>query len=184
MKQQLEAIRKDALEKLSKISNMQELEELKVSFLGKKGELTRILKGMGALTAEERPIIGQVANDVRAALEEGIVKAKERLGKAILNEKLKSEVLDVTMPGRIQALGKKHPLTSTLDEIKDIFLGMGYEIAEGPEVELDYNNFEALNIPKNHPARDTQDTFYINDSVVLRCNPFPGVPPGGRPCGG
>lgn len=173
MKQQLEAIQQQALEKLTKITELRELEELKVAYLGKKGELTQILKGMGALTTEERPVIGQIANDVRVALEEGIANAKDRLSKALRDAKLKTEVLDVTMPGRGRAIGKKHPLTSVLDEIKDIFLGMGYEIAEGPEVELDYNNFEALNIPKNHPARDTQDTFYISENVVLRTHTSP-----------
>lgn len=173
MKQQLEAIRKQALEKLSGISDIHGLEEFKISYLGKKGELTRILKGMGSLTPEERPVIGQLANDVRTALEEGIADTGERIRRRMLDAKLKSEVLDVTMPGRFRALGRKHPLTKVLDEIKDIFLGMGYEIAEGPEVELDYYNFEALNIPKDHPARDTQDTFYINDKVVLRTQTSP-----------
>ena len=173
MKQQLEAIRKQALEKLSGISDIHGLEEFKISYLGKKGELTRILKEMGSLTPEERPVIGQLANDVRTALEEGIANTGERIRRKMLDAKLKSEVLDVTMPGRFRALGRKHPLTKVLDEIKDIFLGMGYEIAEGPEVELDYYNFEALNIPKDHPARDTQDTFYINDKVVLRTQTSP-----------
>jgi phenylalanyl-tRNA synthetase alpha chain len=173
MKQQLETIQKQALEKLAQFSDIRELEDLKVAYLGKKGELTQILKGMGGLTAEERPVIGQLANDVRVALEEAIAAAKDRLTKAARDAKLKSEVLDVTMPGRVKALGKKHPLTTVLDELKDIFLGMGYEIAEGPEIELDYNNFEALNIPKNHPARDTQDTFYISETVVLRTHTSP-----------
>ncbi len=173
MKLQLEAIQKQALEKLKQIADIRELEDLKVAYLGKKGELTQILKGMGALTAEERPVIGQMANDVRVALEEGIANAKNRLAGAMRDAKLKSEVIDVTMPGKVRAQGKKHPLTAVLDELKDVFLGMGYEIAEGPEVELDYYNFEALNIPKNHPARDTQDTFYISENVVLRTHTSP-----------
>lgn len=173
MKLQLEAIQKQALEKLKQIADIRELEDLKVAYLGKKGELTQILKGMGALTVEERPVIGQMANDVRVALEEGIANAKNRLTMAMRDAKLKSEVIDVTMPGKGRALGKKHPLTAVLDELKDVFLGMGYEIAEGPEVELDYYNFEALNIPKNHPARDTQDTFYISENVVLRTHTSP-----------
>jgi len=173
MKQQLEAIRKQALDKLAQISELKELEEIKVAYLGKKGELTRILKGMGALSPEERPIIGQLANDVRVALEESIANTRARLVREERERKLKSEVIDVTLPGKIRTIGKKHPLTLVLDEIKDIFLGMGYEIAEGPEIELDYNNFEALNIPKNHPARDTQDTFYISDNVVLRTHTSP-----------
>jgi len=173
MKQQLQEIQKQALASLSEIRDVRELEALKVEYLGKKGKLTQILKGMGALSAEERPVIGQMANDVRIALEEGIADVRARLEREILNNKLKTEVIDVTIPGRSKPLGKKHPLTSVLDEIKDIFIGMGYEIAEGPEVELDYNNFEALNIPKNHPARDTQDTFYISENVVLRTHTSP-----------
>jgi phenylalanyl-tRNA synthetase alpha chain len=173
MKQQLQEIQKQALASLSEISNVRDLEALKVEYLGKKGKLTQILKGMGALSAEERPVIGQIANEVRTSLEQGIADVRERLEREILNEKLKTEVIDVTIPGRTKPLGKKHPLTSVLDEIKDIFIGMGYEIAEGPEVELDYNNFEALNIPKNHPARDTQDTFYISENVVLRTHTSP-----------
>ncbi len=173
MKQQLELIKNQAMEKLARISDIRELEDLKVAYLGKKGELTGILKGMGTLSAEERPVIGQLANEVRFALEEAIAQTKDRLVKEERNIKLKSEVIDVTMPGKIKAVGKKHPLTTVLDELKDIFLGMGYEIAEGPEIELDYNNFEALNIPKNHPARDTQDTFYISENVVLRTHTSP-----------
>lgn len=173
MKQKLEAIQQQAMEKLAKVVDLHDLEELKVSYLGKKGELTQILKGMGSLTAEERPVIGQLANDVRTALEEAFTKAKTQIGKALRDEKLKSEVIDVTMPGKIRTLGRRHPLTVTLDIIKDIFIGMGYEIAEGPEVEFDYYNFEALNIPKDHPARDTQDTFYISENVVLRTQTSP-----------
>lgn len=173
MKQQLEAIKNQAMEKLARVSDLRELEDLKVAYLGKKGELTAILKGMGALSPEERPVIGQLANEVRIFLENGIAQARERLMREERERRLKSEVIDVTMPGRIRPLGKKHPLTIVFDELKDIFLGMGYEIAEGPEIELDYNNFEALNIPKNHPARDTQDTFYISENVVLRTHTSP-----------
>lgn len=173
MKQQLEAIKNQAMEKLAKVSNLRELEDLKVAYLGKKGELTGILKQMGTLSAEERPIIGQLANETRFALEESIAQAKERLINEERRIRLKSETIDVTMPGKVRPIGKKHPLTIVLDELKDIFLGMGYEIAEGPEIELDYNNFEALNIPKNHPARDTQDTFYISENVVLRTHTSP-----------
>jgi phenylalanyl-tRNA synthetase alpha chain len=173
MKQQLEAIKNQAMEKLAKVSSLRELEDLKVAFLGKKGELTAILKGMGALSAEERPVIGQLANEVRFALEESIAQAKDRLIKEERSIRLKNETIDVTMPGKVRSIGKRHPLTIVLDELKDIFLGMGYEIAEGPEIELDYNNFEALNIPKNHPARDTQDTFYISENVVLRTHTSP-----------
>ena len=173
MKQQLESIQKKALEKLAAISDIRDLDEFRVAYLGKKGELTQILKSMGGLSSEERPVIGQLANVVRESLEEGIAEAKNRLARAVRDEKMKIETLDVTMPGHASNLGRKHPLTIVLDEIKDIFLGMGYEIAEGPEVELDYYNFEALNMPKNHPARDTQDTFYISENVLLRTHTSP-----------
>ena len=173
MKQMLEEMRNQALAALSKVSDVAELDNLKVEYLGKKGKLTQILKGMGQLSPEERPVIGQIANEIRLALEEGIQSVRERLNKKLINQKLKSEVIDVTMPGKRKALGRKHPLTNILDEIKDIFLGMGYEIAEGPEVETDYNNFEALNIPKYHPARDTQDTFYITENILLRTHTSP-----------
>lgn len=173
MKNELISLRQAALEKLVKLTNVKDLEEFRVAYLGKKGELTHFLKGMGALSAEERPIVGQMVNDIRTALEDGIIEAKDALSKKALEAQLASEGIDVTMPGRMRPLGKRHPLTIVSDEIKNIFIGMGYEIAEGPEVELDYHNFEALNMPQNHPARDTQDTFYINDSVVLRTHTSP-----------
>jgi len=128
---------------------------------------------MGALSAEERPVIGAMANEVRGYLEKEIDEKKAELTTKLREEKLKSEVIDVTMPGKIQETGKLHPLTATMNSVKEIFLGMGFQIAEGPEVEKDYYNFEALNIPKNHPARDTQDTFYVNDNVVLRTQTSP-----------
>lgn len=149
------------------------LENLRVKYLGKKGELTGVLRGMGKLSPEERPVIGQIANEVREFIGKNLDQAKEQLQKKQLELQLKKEVIDVTMPGNSVLAGKVHPLTQVLDEIKDIFIGLGFEIAEGPEVELDYYNFEALNIPKNHPARDTQDTFYINDNVVLRTQTSP-----------
>lgn len=173
MKQQLESIRQNALEKLATITDIRELDDFKVAYLGKKGELTQILKGMGGLSAEERPLFGQLANDVRNALEDGIGETRDRLAAEVKNAKLKNETLDVTMPGKGRILGKKHPTTIVLDETKEIFMGLGFEIAEGPEVEMDYYNFEALNIPKDHPARDTQDTFYINDNVLLRTHTSP-----------
>lgn len=173
MKEQLQAIAGEALAKIENVQDIKSLEDIRVLFLGKKGKLTGILKGMGALSAEERPVIGQLANDVRNRLEEAIQKEKARLLKKEREEKIARETIDVTMPGTVIPRGRKHPLTLVLDEIKEVFLGMGYEIAEGPEVELDYYNFEALNIPKNHPARDTQDTFYINDRVILRTQTSP-----------
>ncbi len=168
MKDQLLSMKEKAENALSGAKTLQDLEEIRISLLGKKGELTAILRGMGGLSAEERPIIGQLANDVRSFIEGKIEEEKTALSRAQRTEQLKNETLDVTMAGKAPALGKTHPLTTVLDEVKDIFVGMGFSIAEGPEVEFDYYNFEALNIPKDHPARDTQDTFYINDNIVLR----------------
>ena len=168
MKEQLLSMKKKAEEALSGTKELPDLEDIRVRMLGKKGELTAILRGMGALSAEERPVIGQLANEVRSFIEKRLDEKKNALLSAARREQLKAEALDVTMAGREPQLGKTHPLTTVLDEIKDIFIGMGFSIAEGPEVEYDYYNFEALNIPKDHPARDTQDTFYINDNVVLR----------------
>ena len=173
MKQQLEAILSNAKNELSETQNARELDAVRVKYLGKKGELTAILKGMKNVAPEERPVIGQLVNDVRAELEAALEKQGEKLEQSALEEKLKSEALDVTMPAEQITLGHKHPLSVVLDEIKDIFIGLGFQIAECPEVEYDHYNFEALNIPKEHPARDTQDTFYISDNVVLRTQTSP-----------
>ena len=168
MKSALEAIRARALERLQNAEDLAALEEARVQLLGKKGELTAILKQMGSLSAEERPVIGQLANEVRGKIESAVSEKMADIKAAAADKKLASETIDVTLPGKRHELGKRHPLNSVLDEIKEIFLGMGFDIAEGPEVEYDYYNFEALNIPKDHPARDTQDTFYINDKILLR----------------
>lgn len=173
MREKLQTIRQTVSDALTKVQDLSGLEEIRVHYLGKKGELTAVLKGMGALSAEERPKIGALANEIRTFLEEEIDNRKRELSQKIQAEKLKREVIDVTMPGRKNAAGNLHPLTQVLDELKDIFIGMGFSIAEGPEVEFDYYNFEALNIPKNHPARDTQDTFYIEDNIVLRTQTSP-----------
>jgi len=173
MKEQLNNIRLQAEKDLSEVRSIQELENIRVKYLGKKGELTTILRGMGSLPPEERPAVGQLVNEVRAALEEKIDETKKELAKKETDARLRKEVIDVTVPGKRKVLGKKHPLSIVLDEIKEVFIGMGYEIAEGPEVEYDYYNFEALNIPKGHPARDTQDTFYINENILLRTQTSP-----------
>ena len=173
MKAQLEAIEKKAFEELTAAQDLKDLDAVRVKYLGKKGELTAILKQMGKLSAEERPVIGQLANQVRAQIEERLEETKTNLEAHLLDQRLATETLDVTMPGKLSVLGKKHPITIVLDELKEIFIGMGFDVAQGPEVELDYYNFEALNIPKDHPARDTQDTFYINDNVVLRTQTSP-----------
>ncbi len=168
MKEQLEKIELAAKAELEKISDAKELDDLRIKYLGKKGELTAILKQMATLSAEERPIIGQLANKIRADIEEAISARGSELKAALAEKKLKEERLDVTLPGKLQTVGKLHPLNAVMNEIEEIFLGMGFDIAEGPEVEYDYYNFEALNIPADHPARDTQDTFYITDNILLR----------------
>ncbi|KEH98068.1 phenylalanine--tRNA ligase subunit alpha [Clostridium massiliodielmoense] len=173
MKEKLQQIKNTALEELNKISNKAELESIRVRYLGKKGELTQILRGMGKLSSEERPVIGKLANEVRGSIEGFIEKAVTEIKLKEKEAKLKNEVIDISMPGRKQTVGSKNPLQLTLDSIMDIFISMGFSIEEGPEVEKDYYNFEALNIPKNHPARGEQDTFYINDDVVLRTQTSP-----------
>lgn len=173
MQEKLQAIEIKALEELKLATDSTAVEAIRVKYLGKKGELTAILRGMKDLTKEERPLVGKIANEVR----ENIENALETLGSEIKNkeknEKLNSEVIDISMPGRKNLIGKKHPLELTLDHMKEIFISMGFSVEEGPEVEKDYYNFEALNIPKNHPARSEQDTFYINDSLVLRTQTSP-----------
>lgn len=173
MREQLSQIKKAAEEHLQKAQSIDALEELRIKYLGKKGELTAILKGMGALSNEERPKIGALANEIREFLTNEIDAKKSEMAKAIRNAKLKSEMIDITMPGKKQEIGNLHPLTKVLNEFTDAVIGMGFQIAEGPDVETDYYNFEALNIPKNHPARDTQDSFYIEDNIVLRTQTSP-----------
>lgn len=168
MKEQLLQIEELAKKELSSCKDLNFLENLRVKFLGKKGELTAILKQMGGLSAEERPIIGQLANKVREDIENEIAARQQALKTGLQAKKLKEEAIDVTLPGKTQKVGKLHPLTAVLNEVKEIFTGMGFDIVDGPEVETDHYCFEALNMPKSHPARDTQDTFYINENVVLR----------------
>jgi phenylalanyl-tRNA synthetase alpha chain len=171
MKERLQKIKEEALAAIS--SDSADLEQIRIQYLGKKGELTAVLRGMGALSAEERPIVGQLANDVRADIESAI-KAKAEIQKnAELEKRLVTEKIDVTLPSTPLKVGKLHPLTQVQRTIEDIFIGMGFSIAEGPEVEYDYYNFQALNIPENHPARDTQDTFYITDNILLRSQTSP-----------
>lgn len=168
MKEQLEAMRSSAQEKLKACKDARELDAVRVKYLGKKGAITGILKQMGKLSAEERPVMGQLANTVRADIESAIKEKQTALQEAALAETLQAETIDITMPGKKQTLGSLHPLTQVEQEIKEIFLGMGFEVADGPEVEYDYYNFEALNLPPDHPARDTQDTFYVTDNILLR----------------
>lgn len=168
MQQQLQTILSQAKAALQRADARQQLDALRVQYLGKKGELTAILKQMGKLSAEERPKMGQLANEVRKEIEDVIAQKEAQLSAKEMEQRLQTETLDVTMPGHAVTLGHRHPLSIVLDEVKEIFFGMGFSVATGPEVEWDYYNFEALNIPKNHPARDTQDTFYISENMLLR----------------
>jgi len=173
MKEKLGEIKLSALQCIAESDGLATLEDIRIRFLGKKGELTAVLRGMGGLSAEERPVVGALANEVRAAIEAAIDEKKDTLSRALAEAKLKEETIDVTMPGKTQPLGKQHPLTKVLEEMKEIFIGMGFQVASGPEVEYDRYNFEALNMPKDHPARDTQDTFYITENILLRTQTSP-----------
>ena len=175
MKEQLAKIRGEALAAFEAAENSAVLDALRVQYLGKKGELTAVLKQMGKLSAEERPAMGQLANEVRAALEEAIEVAAKKLEAAALEAKLANEALDVTIPGTPVAMGHKHPMYIALDEIKDIFVGMGFTVLDGPEVELAYYNFDRLNAEEGHPSRDWSDTFYFDEDsrVMLRSQPSP-----------
>jgi len=173
MKERLEALREEALRELAEAADPARLNDLRVKYLGKKGALTEILRGMGGLSAEERPIVGQIANEVRGAIEQTIEEKQRLFQEQETARRLKAETVDVTLPGRKLPTGAIHPLTRVAREIEDVFLGMGYTIAEGPEVETDFFNFEALNLPKDHPARDMQDSFYITDEILLRTQTSP-----------
>ena len=168
MKEQLQKIEELAKSELAGCTEIKALEDLRIKYLGKKGELTAILKQMGKLSAEERPVIGQLANQVRSDIEEALNAKLTKLKADAQAEKIAKEAIDITLPGKKQTIGNLHPLTIVENEIKDIFMGMGFNIADGPEVDDDYHVFEALNLPPDHPARDTQDTFYITDNILLR----------------
>ncbi len=168
MQEQLERIKAAAVQALKESEALQALEDVRIKYLGKKGELTAVLRGMGALSAEERPKIGQLANTERASIEDLIEAKKKALMEKEQAARLAGERLDVTVPGTRRALASRHPLKQLEREVCDIFIGMGFSIAEGPDIESEYYNFEALNLPPDHPARDTQDTFYITENVLLR----------------
>lgn len=173
MEQQLKGLKEEASEALLAADSVLKLNELRIKYLGKKGSLTGILRGLGALSAEERPRIGQLVNEVRAVLEEIMRVKGDELKEAELKIRLAAEQIDVTLPGRVRSAGHLHPLTLTLNRIKEIFMRMGFNVAEGPEVEQDHFNFEALNLPKDHPARDMQDSFYITEEILLRTHTSP-----------
>ena len=173
MKDKLKQIREKALASIESSEGLNGLNDVRVAFLGKKGELTAVLKGMKDVSPEERPLVGQMVNETRAAIEQKLEETKKKMEALELEHKLKKEVIDVTLPAKKNRVGHGHPNTIALEEVERIFVGMGYEVVEGPEVEYDYYNFEALNIPANHPAKDEQDTFYINDKIVLRTQTSP-----------
>ncbi len=173
MKDQLENIKQEALKQIEASDALEKLNDIKVAYLGKKGELTSVLKSMKDVAPEDRPKVGQMVNDARAVIEGKLEAAMTALQKKTREEQLKKEVIDVTLPGKRNKVGHTHPNTIALEEVERIFVGMGYEVIEGPEVEYDSYNFEKLNIPKNHPARDEQDTFYISDNIVLRSQTSP-----------
>ncbi|RAS88959.1 phenylalanine--tRNA ligase subunit alpha [Priestia endophytica] len=168
MKERLQELKEEALGKVESAQNLKEVNDVRVAYLGKKGPITEVLRGMGKLSAEERPVIGSLANEVREEISSQIAAKQARLEEEEVERQLASETIDVTLPGRPVKTGNHHPLTAVIEEMEDLFLGMGYSIAEGPEVEKDYYNFEALNLPKGHPARDMQDTFYITEDTLLR----------------
>ena len=173
MKERLEKIRAAAIEAMSSADGLSALNDVRVAYLGKKGELTAVLKGMKDVAKEDRPAVGQLVNETREAIEKKLEETKKKMEEAALELRLKKEVIDVTLPAKKNRVGHGHPNTIALEEVERIFVGMGYEVVEGPEVEYDYYNFEALNIPANHPAKDEQDTFYINNDIVLRTQTSP-----------
>jgi len=170
---ELENIRAEAERAVAAAASLEEIEAVRVRFLGRKGELTQILRRMGALPAVERPVIGQRANEIKEKLEEALAARSAVLREQELRRRLEAEAVDVTLPGRPVLLGSRHPLNIIREEIEAIFLGLGFSIVQGPEVELDYYNFEALNLPKDHPARDMQDTFFISEEILLRTHTSP-----------
>lgn len=173
MKEKLEALQKEALVQIEAACDLKKLQEVRVAYLGKKGPITEVLRGMGKLSPEERPLIGQKANEVREKIANAIDEKVKFLEQKEVERKLAEETIDVTLPGRPVVQGNRHPLSLVVEQVEDIFIGMGYQVAEGPEVEIDYYNFEALNIPKDHPARDMQDSFYITDDLLLRTHTSP-----------
>ncbi len=173
MKEQIEQLRQKALGRLAEARSAKELEELRVKILGKKGDLTSILRGISKLPADQRPRIGELANQVRDRINKAIIERAEELKAAALIQELAEEKIDITLPGKPFPLGTRHPLNQVLDRIQEIFIGMGYQVVAGPQIETDYYNFEALNVPADHPARDMQDTFFLPGGYLLRSQTSP-----------
>lgn len=173
MREQLEKIKAEALRQIEASEALEKLNDIRVAYLGKKGELTTVLKSMKDVAPEDRPKVGQMVNEVREVIEAKLEETKTLLAKMAREEQMKREVIDVTLPAKKANIGHSHPNTIALKEVERIFVGMGYEVVEGPEIEYDMYNFEKLNIPANHPAKDEQDTFYINKDIVLRTQTSP-----------
>ncbi|MBR1864885.1 MAG: phenylalanine--tRNA ligase subunit alpha [Lachnospiraceae bacterium] len=173
MKEKLDAIKAEALARIEGAKDLDSLNDIKVAVLGKKGELTAVLKSMKEVPAEERPAVGQMVNEARAAIENRLEEEKKRIARMLRTEKMKRETIDVTLPGKKNLRGHRHPNQIALEDLERVFIGMGYEVVDGPEVEYDRYNFELLNIPANHPAKDEQDTFYITKDILLRTQTSP-----------
>ncbi|WP_009544139.1 phenylalanine--tRNA ligase subunit alpha [Crocosphaera subtropica] len=169
----LQTLQQEAEKEITAVDSLEALEQLRINYLGKKGKLSQILRGMGKLSAEERPRVGSLANEVKESLQSHLDNQRNSLETAKLKAQLAAETLDVTMPGVSRPLGRLHPLNSTVDRVLDIFVGLGYQVATGPHIETDYYNFEALNIPPDHPARDMQDTFFLTENVLMRTHTSP-----------
>ncbi|GEN45858.1 phenylalanine--tRNA ligase subunit alpha [Alkalibacillus haloalkaliphilus] len=173
MKERLQTLKDEALNQVKTVTDQQALQDIRVHYLGKKGQITEVLKGMGKLSKEERPVIGQLANEVRDVITEAIEEKKSKLEEEAIEKQLQEETVDVTLPGKPTQVGGSHLLMNVIRDIEDLFTSMGYQVAEGPEVETDYYNFEALNLPKGHPARDMQDSFYITEELLMRTHTSP-----------
>ncbi|MCZ6943759.1 phenylalanine--tRNA ligase subunit alpha [Bacillus cereus] len=173
MQEKLKKLEQEAIEKIKNTEGLKELNDIRVAYLGKKGPITEVLRGMGKLSAEERPKMGYIVNEIREEIARQIEETQKYFEKLEVEKKLAEETIDVTLPGKPIKQGNRHPLTAVIEDIEDLFIGMGYSIAEGPEVELDYFNFTALNLPKEHPARDMQDSFYITNEILLRTQTSP-----------
>jgi len=173
VQERLQKLKQEALEEITQTTTLKELQDVRVRYLGKKGPITEVLRGMGQLSPEERPKAGVLVNEIRMEITERLEQKQKELEKLEVQRKLAEESIDVTLPGRPVKQGNHHPLTKIIEEIEDLFIGLGYQIAEGPEVETDYYNFEALNLPKNHPARDMQDSFYITEETLMRTQTSP-----------
>ena len=173
MKQKLQEIHEEAIQKIQQIDALDKLQEIRVSYLGKKGQLTSLLKGMKDVAKEERPVVGQMVHETQSQIEELLDRTKKRLEEVALNAKLEAEEIDVTLPAKKSKIGHRHPNMIALEEVENIFIGMGYEVVSGPEIEYDEYNFRKLNIPDGHPAKDEQDTFWITDEIVMRTQTSP-----------